>query len=93
MPRVSYEGEIGKGEEDEDCSGKEKEPLCVYMMDRVKGVSQLDFILEHNTDGRDNTPEWFSWRKNLITDVARYARRLCSPDLACANSKRYRSRE
>lgn len=82
-PRVKFVGEIGEDDEekiavDEVEAGKGEggkqtgEPLCIYVMDRVKGVSYLDFSLEHNTDGRDNTPEWFAWRKNLITDVARY---------------------
>lgn len=62
------EGERGEAycEENAADQSQPKEPLCAHIMDRVKGVSHLDFILEQNT------PEWFAWRKNLITDVARH---------------------
>jgi hypothetical protein len=64
-PRVSFEGQIG-----EDIDGKE--PLYIYVMSRVRGVSHLDFILAWGDLPR-NSPENFAWRKNLIADVARYA--------------------
>lgn len=64
IPQVSFKGQIG-----EDIDGKE--PLYVYVMSRVQGISHLDFILAHSLP--DNSPENFTWRKNLIADVARYA--------------------
>ena len=64
VPPVSYHGQIGG----EDISGKE--PLYVYVMSRMKGISHLDFILAHNLP--ENSPEYFTWRENLISDLARY---------------------
>lgn len=63
-PLASFKGQIG-----EDVEADGKEPLYIYVIDRVKGVSHLDFILAHNLP--ENSPEYFVWRKTLITDVAR----------------------
>lgn len=63
VPTTTFKGQIG---EDFDT----KEPLYVYVMTRVQGISHLDFILAHNVP--ENAREWFAWRKNLIADVARY---------------------
>ncbi|KAK4152022.1 hypothetical protein C8A00DRAFT_16641 [Chaetomidium leptoderma] len=63
-PDVSAKGQIGQ-----EGLGK-KEPLLVYVMSRVRGISHLDFILAHSEP--ENSPEWFAWRKNLIMDVARF---------------------
>ncbi|KAI1413030.1 hypothetical protein F5Y13DRAFT_40659 [Hypoxylon sp. FL1857] len=62
-PMVSFEGQIG-----EESDGKE--PLLVYLMSRVRGITHLDFILSH--DSPENSHEFYAWRKNLITDVARF---------------------
>ncbi|KAL9115811.1 MAG: hypothetical protein Q9227_000179 [Pyrenula ochraceoflavens] len=62
-PQVSFKGQIG-----EDI--REKEPLYVYVMSRVQGVSHLDFILARNQP--ENSPENFAWRKKLIADTARF---------------------
>ncbi|KXX83352.1 hypothetical protein MMYC01_200087 [Madurella mycetomatis] len=62
-PQVSFKGQIG-----EDVDGKE--PLYVYVMSRVQGISHLDFILAHSLP--ENSPQNFTWRKNLIADVARF---------------------
>ena len=64
VPSVSYYGQIGEN----DVSGKE--PLSIYVMSRVKGISHLDFILAHNLP--ENSHEYFIWRENLISDIARY---------------------
>ncbi|KAF2460064.1 hypothetical protein BDY21DRAFT_384471 [Lineolata rhizophorae] len=63
VPHVSFEGQIG-----EEIEGKE--PLYIYVMSRVRGISHLDFILAH--DFPQNSPENFAWRKNLIADVTRF---------------------
>lgn len=63
VPTTTFKGQIGENVET-------KEPLYIYVMSRVQGVSHLDFILSHNVP--ENAPEWFAWRKNLIVDVARY---------------------
>lgn len=61
-PTVSFEGYLGD-------ESKEKEPLYVYVMDRIKGVTHLDFILAHGYP--DNSPENFARRQRLMIDVAR----------------------
>ncbi|KAK0736845.1 hypothetical protein B0T21DRAFT_363860 [Apiosordaria backusii] len=62
-PKVSFEGKIGEPE-------GEGEPLYVYLMTRVRGVTHLDFILAHNVP--ENSPDSFSWRNNLISDIAHF---------------------
>lgn len=64
VPSVSYHGQIGE----DDVHGKE--PLSVCVMSRVNGISHLDFLLAH--DLPNNSPEYFTWRENLISDIARY---------------------
>jgi len=64
-PEISFKGQIGA---DFDVNGRE--PLNIYVMTRIKGVSRLDFILAHEEP--ENSLEYFSWRKTLITDVARF---------------------
>ncbi|KAK3898451.1 hypothetical protein C8A05DRAFT_47250 [Staphylotrichum tortipilum] len=46
------------------------EPLLVYLMARVRGVSRLDFILAHGFP--ENSDENKVRRKTLIQDVARF---------------------
>ncbi|KAI3135745.1 hypothetical protein DTO012A7_4829 [Penicillium roqueforti] len=64
VPSVSYHGQIGR----DDVSGKES--LSVYVMSRVEGISHLDFILAHNLP--ENSPEYFTWRENLVFEIARF---------------------
>ncbi|CDM37974.1 Aminoglycoside phosphotransferase [Penicillium roqueforti FM164] len=40
-PQISFKGQIGDNHEI-------KEPLYIYVMNRMLGISQLDFILAHN---------------------------------------------
>ncbi|KAI3317841.1 hypothetical protein HD806DRAFT_540847 [Xylariaceae sp. AK1471] len=63
-PSVSFEGKLGDGE------GYGREPLYVYLMSRVRGVTHLDFILAHGFP--ENSPDNVFWRKNLIGDVAHF---------------------
>lgn len=62
-PRVSFKGKMG-----DETSGNET--LYVYVMDRIKGVTQLDFILA--SEFLENSQEAFPYRENLIVDVAKY---------------------
>ncbi|KAH7324960.1 hypothetical protein B0I35DRAFT_425266 [Stachybotrys elegans] len=62
-PTVSFEGQVGD-------ESKGKEPLYVYVMSRIKGVTHLDFILAR--DCPDNSPENFLHRQRLMEDVARF---------------------
>ncbi|KAK4073628.1 hypothetical protein Trihar35433_3102 [Trichoderma harzianum] len=62
-PEVSFEGEMG-----DDSEGKE--PLYVYVMRRMQGITHLDFILAHGLP--DNSQEKIAWRKTFMTDIARF---------------------
>ncbi|CAJ2510877.1 Uu.00g065020.m01.CDS01 [Anthostomella pinea] len=62
-PEVSFKQQLGEAVDG-------KEPLLVYVMTRLKGMSHLDFILE---DGfPKNSPENFARRQTLMKDVARF---------------------
>lgn len=61
-PEVSFKGEMG-----DDIEGKE--PLYVYVMRRMQGITHLDFILAH--DFPDNSQEKVTWRKTFMADIAR----------------------
>ncbi|OBT83169.1 hypothetical protein VE02_08247 [Pseudogymnoascus sp. 03VT05] len=63
-PEVSFVGQLG----DDGIAGKE--PLYIYLANRVRGVTQLDFNLTH--DCPDNSQENFAWRKTLMGDMARF---------------------
>ncbi|KAJ5628082.1 hypothetical protein N7490_010310 [Penicillium lividum] len=62
-PQVTFMGEIGD-------IGDESESLCIYFMNRIKGISYFDFIIYHIAD--DETPASSRWRKNLTSDVSRF---------------------
>lgn len=61
VPEVTFNGKVGDGE---------KEPLYVYLMSRMRGMTPLDFILEH--DFPKNSSENLVWRRNLVGDIAQY---------------------
>lgn len=61
-PKVVFHGQLG------DENGKQ--PLLVYVMDRVQGISHLDFVLAKGYP--ENSDSNFVWRKTLMTDMARY---------------------
>jgi hypothetical protein len=61
-PKASFHGQLGEGE---------KEPLFVYVMNRIPGISHLDFVLANGFP--ENSEENFVWRKTLISDLAQYA--------------------
>jgi len=62
VPAVSSEGQIGD-------KSRDREPLHVYVMSRLKGVTHLDFILSH--DSPDNSPKSSASRRRLMAGVAR----------------------
>lgn len=72
-PNASFHGQVGDDG---------KEPLLVYVMNRIEGISYLDFVLANgfpeNSDGN------FLWRKTLMEDVAQYS----SPFVFCYNRNR-----
>ncbi|KAE8408301.1 hypothetical protein BDV37DRAFT_192819 [Aspergillus pseudonomiae] len=49
-----------------------KEPVYIYVMDRIHGISYLDFILAHNSRISENSGTFSSWRRILLTDIARF---------------------
>lgn len=61
VPKVSFKGKVGDGE---------KEPLYVYLMSRIRGITHLDFILAYGFP--ENSPNNALWRQNLIVDIAQY---------------------
>ncbi|KAI0418735.1 hypothetical protein F5X98DRAFT_108991 [Xylaria grammica] len=64
-PEVSFRGQLGA-----ETGANGKEPLHIYVVTRIPGISRLDFMLSH--DAPENSPEWFTWRNSLLTDVARF---------------------
>jgi hypothetical protein len=63
-PSVEFFGEVGES------GDRGKEPVCVYVMNRIRGISYLDFELAN--DGPEDSERNFVWRKTLMADVARY---------------------
>ncbi|KAI0402782.1 hypothetical protein F4802DRAFT_599741 [Xylaria palmicola] len=64
-PDVSFRQKLG-----EDSTTAGQEPLLVYVMTRIRGMSRLDFILAYGFP--ENSPENKARRKNLVQDVARF---------------------
>ncbi|KAK7416916.1 hypothetical protein QQZ08_011834 [Neonectria magnoliae] len=62
-PSVSSEGEIGD-------EASNKEPLYIYVMNRIKGLTYLDFILASGFP--ENSQKVFAYRKNLVADIAKF---------------------
>ncbi|KAI9748693.1 MAG: Acetolactate synthase, mitochondrial [Chaenotheca gracillima] len=60
-PSISFHGQLGDG-----C----KEPVFIYVMTRIRGVSLLDFTLANGFP--ENSDAIFLWRKTLMSDVARF---------------------
>ena len=60
-PNVSFHGQLGDDG---------KKPLFVYTMNRIQGISRVDFILAN--DAPRDSDQNRVWRKTLVTDVARY---------------------
>ncbi|VUC30319.1 unnamed protein product [Clonostachys rosea] len=61
-PIIDPERQIG-----DEIAGKE--PLCIYVMSRVKGISYLDLMLA--SENLENSPAAFAARKTLMTGVAK----------------------
>ncbi|KAI9803255.1 MAG: hypothetical protein M1825_002046 [Sarcosagium campestre] len=61
VPSVSLHGRLG--EEGEN-------PLFVYVLNRIQGISHLDFVLANGFP--NNTDQNFAWRKTLMTDFAHF---------------------
>ena len=59
-PTIPFEGMIGDQEDN---------PLYVYLMSRVKGLTHLEIILIK--EFTENSPNNMRWRQNLVGDMAR----------------------
>ena len=73
-PDVSFRQQLG----DKSMAAAGQEPLLVYVMTRIRGISRLDFVLAHGFP--ENSLLNKVRRKTLIRDVAWYVVRffLCS---------------
>ncbi|KIH87312.1 hypothetical protein SPBR_05089 [Sporothrix brasiliensis 5110] len=65
-PDVSFRRQLG----DASMADAGREPLLVYTMTRIRGISRLDFVLAHGFP--ENSPTNKIRRKTLIQDVASF---------------------
>ncbi|CAK7207610.1 hypothetical protein SEUCBS139899_010420 [Sporothrix eucalyptigena] len=83
VPRVEYRGQLGEDRvtENEEVAATErkdsktkgtKEALFIYVMDRIPGITQLDFVLAHNAEIPEASPGFAQWRMNLTIGVAKF---------------------
>lgn len=63
VPASSFHGQLG------DSDDNDKEPLSIYVMKRMPGITYLDFILANGTP--ENSSSNCAWRKTLMADMAR----------------------
>lgn len=61
-PNASFHGQLGEDG---------KEPLSVYIMNRIQGIGYLDFVLANGFP--ENSDKNFIWRTTLMSDVAQYS--------------------
>lgn len=64
MPKVSFEGELG---EDDDEGGRE--PVCVYLMNRIPGMTKLEFT--NNSGLGPMNEEFLRLNREIAVDMAR----------------------
>ncbi|KAJ5714570.1 uncharacterized protein N7483_011751 [Penicillium malachiteum] len=64
VPEIFFKGQIGKDHES-------KEPLYIYVMNRILGISHLEFIMAHD-DAPENSFEFSCWRQSLVADNAKF---------------------
>ncbi|KAJ3497682.1 hypothetical protein NLG97_g1718 [Lecanicillium saksenae] len=65
-PSVSLHGQLGPSRDATSC----KEPLLVYLMTRLPGITQLDFVLSRPV--AQFSEEFFPFRRNLFTGIASF---------------------
>ncbi|KAM3453992.1 hypothetical protein NHJ6243_009004 [Beauveria neobassiana] len=70
VPAVQSHGELGGSDANEEAQNDGREPLVVYLMTRLPGVTELDFALSRNVS--QDCPEFFPFRQNLFTDLASF---------------------
>lgn len=67
VPEVSFRGEIGDANGDDD-DGDGRENLMVYVMPRMRGISRLEYILAHGFP--EDGEKICEARERLVGDVA-----------------------
>ncbi|KAL4966462.1 uncharacterized protein BDV14DRAFT_198917 [Aspergillus stella-maris] len=67
-PSVEIQGVI----ENETERKESEEPLMIHVMHRMPGVGYLDFILANTGTVDENSQTFSAWRRNLVSDVARF---------------------
>lgn len=80
VPEVAFKGQIGE-EMDEE------EPLYVYLMSRIRGMTHLDFVLAHGHLA--NSPENLERRRILMADLGRYISSQFPLQVLCADHGRF----
>lgn len=70
-PSIEFHGTLGE----KVTSANKKEPLLAYVISRIRGITHLDFVLANGYP--ENSEKSFVSRKNLMTDIARYAIICC----------------
>jgi hypothetical protein len=76
VPTVTYHSSLGSDGDDG------KEPLLVYLMSRMPGITQLDFVLESCFLQEEEA--FFPLRQNFIGDIAWYVYvRLRKSEISC----------
>ncbi|KAM3510857.1 hypothetical protein MY11210_005519 [Beauveria gryllotalpidicola] len=70
VPAFQLHGELGSSDVDDEAKNGGKEPLLVYLMPRLPGITQLDFALSRKV--AESSPEFFPSRQNFFTDVASF---------------------
>ncbi|PYI01929.1 hypothetical protein BO78DRAFT_378106, partial [Aspergillus sclerotiicarbonarius CBS 121057] len=66
-PNITYNEQIG-----ESTTTEAKQPLHVYIMTRIQGISYLEFILKHSGQFSENSTEFSFWRRNYVIDIAKF---------------------
>ncbi|KAL4941788.1 hypothetical protein BDV06DRAFT_212362 [Aspergillus oleicola] len=62
-PKVELRGALGS----ESVANKGKEPLLIYVMDRMPGIRYLVFILAKSGTVDVNSSRFSTWRRNLVS--------------------------
>ncbi|KAK2596662.1 hypothetical protein QQS21_006237 [Conoideocrella luteorostrata] len=76
VPTVSFHGALGTEQD-------RREPLLVYLMTRMSGITQLDFMLARNIP--QTAQEFYPLRQNFFSSVASFfAQSWLAPQKVCA---------
>lgn len=71
VPNVEYRGQLGDDDAQPDNAEPRKEPLMIYVMDRIAGTTYLEFILAHSGDIPLSLSQFAQFRLKLSKAVAK----------------------